>query len=513
VRAAAVPTWLHSSDVEGHIHQPARHPVGSLGAVRLRTVQMRPDPHLVAAATVSSLALLSRRHSLKATRKCRSERASRQCRRVARLDVDSIRQDFPALLQDVRPGVPLVYLDSAATSQKPVQVLQKMEEFYKRDNSNVHRGMHTLAIRATDAFEASRKKVASFVNASIVEEIIFTRNATEALNLVAYTWGRANLGPGDEVLLTVMEHHANLVPWQMLAQSTGAKLRFVGLTEDQQFDRAEFESLLSEKTKLVGLQHVSNVLGCINPIEWVAERCRAVGAKVIVDACQSVPHMPVDVQAMGVDFLVASGHKMCGPTGAGFLWGRAELLRETPPFLGGGEMIAEVNLESSTYADIPHKFEAGTPAFAEAVALGAACDYLTGLAEDGKGMEAIHAREEELAAYLWERLSTIPHITLYGPPPDKGRAALLCFNIEGCHPNDIATLVDQDKGVAIRAGHHCCQPLHKHLGVTFSARASAYFYTTNEEIDIAVEAIVEAAQVLRGEIEAEVDVSLADLLA
>ncbi|CAK0867331.1 unnamed protein product, partial [Prorocentrum cordatum] len=295
------------------------------------------------------------------------------------LDVARLRADFPVLRQQARPGVPLVYLDNAATSQKPTQVMNELSRFYREDNSNVHRGMHTLSMRSTEAFEGARQKVAKFINAADVHEVIFTRNATEAINVVARTWARASLSSGDEVIMTVMEHHSNLVPWQQLAEEKGVVLRFVGMTPEGRLDREHFEQLLNERTRLVAMVHVSNVLGCVNPVEWVAERAHAVGAKVLVDACQSVPHMPVDVQRMGVDWLVASSHKMCGPTGIGFLWGRAELLREAPPFLGGGEMIDEVSLEGSTYADIPHKLEAGTPAFAEAVALGAACDYLSAI--------------------------------------------------------------------------------------------------------------------------------------
>jgi len=411
------------------------------------------------------------------------------------VDFSQVRADFPALHEDVRPGVPLVYLDNAATSQKPRQVLDELERVYRSGNSNVHRGMHTLAIRATDAFEGARAKVAKFVGAADPCEIVFTRNATEAINLVARTWARASLRPGDEIVLTVMEHHSNLVPWQLLAKEVGCELKFVRLTPSGVLDMSHFREQLSGRTKLVCLPHVSNVLGCVNPVQEVVRLAHANGAKVLVDACQSVPHMQTDVKSLGADWLVASGHKMCGPTGIGFLWGRADLLREAPPFLGGGEMIDEVHLEGSTWADIPHKFEAGTPAFAEATALGAACDYLQAI-----GMEAVHGQERSLMLRLWERLSEVPGITMYGPSPElePDRAALCSFNIDGCHPNDLATLVDQEKGVALRAGHHCTQPLHKELGITSSARLSAYFYNTIEEIDVAVEAIKETASVLRG---------------
>jgi len=407
------------------------------------------------------------------------------------LDVDKVRADFPTLRQEVREGVSLVYLDSAATSHKPKSVLAELERFYTEDNSNVHRGIHTLAIRSTEAFEGARGKIANFIGAGNPEELIFTRNATEAINLVARTWGRANIQAGDEILLTVMEHHSNLVPWQQLAEETGAVLRFVEITPDGQLDQASFQRLLSPKTKLVSMSHVSNVLGCTNPVDFAVELAHGVGAKVLLDACQSVPHMPVNVQQLGVDWLVASGHKMCGPTGVGFLWGRADLLRESPPFLGGGEMIDQVFLSHSTYNDIPHKFEAGTPAFAEAVALGAACDYLAEI-----GMEEVQRHEKVLASYLWDRLSEIPGIDLYGPSPsqDPQRAALVCFNIEGCHSQDLATLVDMEFGVSMRVGHHCCQPLLTELGLTSAARLSAYLYNTTDDIDVAVSALRSAAK-------------------
>lgn len=403
---------------------------------------------------------------------------------------------------EVRPGVPLIYMDSAATSHKPRQVLAELERFYREDNSNVHRGMHTLSIRSTDAFEGARSKVAKFIGAAEAAEVIFTRNATEAINLVARTWAHATLQPGDEIVLTVMEHHSNLVPWQQVARETGALLRFAGLTPDGELDRESLEALLGPKTRLVAFQMVSNVLGCLNPVEWVVERAHAVGAKVLVDACQGVPHMPINVGKLGVDWLVGSGHKMCGPTGIGFLWGRAELLREMPPFLGGGEMIDQVGLQESTYADIPHKFEAGTPAFAEAVALGAAVDYLM-----EAGMDNVHRYEQKLAEHLWRSVKAIPGAIIYGPPPERGRAALVSFNVKGCHPHDLATMADQDVGVAMRAGHHCCQPLHRELGVTASARLSAYIYNTTEEIDAAVEAVRSAAEFLRsiGETSVEIE--------
>mmetsp|Transcript_9172 Transcript_9172/g.18841 ORF Transcript_9172/g.18841 Transcript_9172/m.18841 type:complete len:496 (+) Transcript_9172:39-1526(+) len=434
--------------------------------------------------------------------------ARSRCRLAA--NWDEIRGDFPALQQEVKPGIRLVYLDNAATSQKPRHVLEELNRFYGSDNSNVHRGMHTLSMRSTEAFEGARKKVADFVNAPDVHEIIFTRNATEAINLVARTWGAANIASGDEIVLTVMEHHSNLVPWQQLAESTGATLKFGRLRSNGTLDIDHFESLITERTKLVGLCHVSNVLGCVNPIERVAKKCQSVDAKLLVDACQSVPHMPVNVQTLGADWLVASSHKMCGPTGIGFLWGRAELLRASPPFLGGGEMIDEVKLEGSTYNDIPHRFEAGTPAFAEAIALGSACDYLQRL-----GMDAIARREHQLSKRLWDRVAALPGVTMYGPSPeeDPDRASLVCFNVEGCHANDLATIIDQDRGIAMRSGHHCTQPLHTELGIAASARLSAYFYNTEEEIDAAADALRAAIELITGQGQGEaLDPAMAALL-
>ncbi|MGD1904315.1 MAG: SufS family cysteine desulfurase [Geitlerinemataceae cyanobacterium] len=398
---------------------------------------------------------------------------------------DRLRADFPVLEQTVH-GKPLVYLDNAATSQKPQAVLDAIAHYYYRDNSNVHRGVHTLSARATDAYEASRDKVAAFVNARSRDEIVFTRNASEAINLVAYTWGNAEIREGDEIVLSVMEHHSNLVPWQMLAQRTGAVLKFVGLTDTQEFDLDQFRSLLSDRTKLVAIAHVSNTLGCINPVGEVIQLAHDRGAKVLIDACQSVPHMPIDVQAMGCDWLVASGHKMCAPTGIGFLYGQKDLLEAMPPFLGGGEMIADVELEGSTYAGLPHKFEAGTPAIGEAIALGAAVDYLTDI-----GMDEIEACEHYLCQYLFDRLREIPELTVYGPEPNadgSGRAALAAFTTELVHANDLAQLLDE-AGIAIRTGHHCTQPLHKILDVSSTARASLYFYNTERDVDAFIAAL------------------------
>jgi cysteine desulfurase / selenocysteine lyase len=400
---------------------------------------------------------------------------------------DAVRADFPILHREVH-NKPLVYLDNAATSQKPHAVIHTLEHYYSHYNSNVHRGVHTLSGEATDAYEGAREKIAKFVNAASEKEIIYTRNATEAINLVAYSWGLSNLQRGDEIILTVMEHHSNLIPWQLVAQKTGARLKFVQLTPDEEFDFGHYQSLLTEKTKLVSVVHVSNTLGCINPVKDIAALAHQYGAKVLIDACQSAPHMKLDVQDLDCDWLVASGHKMCGPTGIGFLYGKLNLLRSMPPFLGGGEMIADVFLENATYADLPHKLEAGTPAIAEAIALGAAIDYLTNI-----GMDKIHAYEGELTAYLFEHLMSIPKVKVYGPNPPKERAALASFTCGDVHPHDLSTMLDQ-AGIAIRAGHHCTQPLHRFIKAQSTARASLYFYNTFEEIDAFVASLQESIE-------------------
>ncbi|MEM9219126.1 MAG: SufS family cysteine desulfurase [Cyanobacteria bacterium P01_F01_bin.150] len=406
----------------------------------------------------------------------------------ARTLADQVRSDFPILHQQVHDK-PLVYLDNAATSQKPLAVLNSLEHYYRQDNSNVHRGIHTLSGRATDAYEGARDKVAAFVNAACREEIVFTRNASEAINLVAYAWGLDTLSEGDEVILSVMEHHSNLIPWQMIAKRTGAVLKFVELTDTEEFNLEQYRALLSDHTKLVAIAHVSNTLGCINPVEDIITLAHAKGAKVLLDACQSAPHMRLDVQALDCDWLVASGHKMCAPTGIGFLYGKLDVLRAMNPFLGGGEMIAEVFLDHSTYADLPHKFEAGTPAIGEAIALGAAIDYLTNI-----GMDAIHDYEQELTAYLFKQLNTISGLRVYGPHPHadgSGRAALAAFTTKAVHSHDLSTMLDQ-AGVAIRAGHHCTQPLHRIVGAQSTARASLYFYNTREDIDVFIASLKDA---------------------
>ncbi|MBW4674762.1 MAG: cysteine desulfurase [Desmonostoc geniculatum HA4340-LM1] len=400
---------------------------------------------------------------------------------------DKVRADFPILHQQVNEKT-LVYLDNAATSQKPLLVLNTLRDYYEQYNANVHRGAHTLSAKATDAYEGARDKIAKFINAASRQEIIYTRNASEAINLVAYSWGMNNLQPGDEIILSVMEHHSNIVPWQLVAQKTGAVLKFVELTPEETFDLEQFKKLISEKTKLVSVVHISNALGCINPVQEIASIAHSYGAKFLVDACQSVPHFPTDVQQIDCDWLVASGHKMCAPTGIGFLYGKLELLESMPPFFGGGEMIAEVYLDHSTYAELPHKFEAGTPAIGEAIALGAAVDYLSNI-----GMDKIHAYEAELTAYLFQQLEQIPQIRIYGPKPNaqgEGRAALATFTAEGVHANDLSTLLDQE-GVAIRSGHHCTQPLHRYLGLSGTARASLSFYNTREEINVFIKALKE----------------------
>ncbi|NDJ23876.1 SufS family cysteine desulfurase [Nostoc sp. B(2019)] len=407
---------------------------------------------------------------------------------------DKVRADFPILRQEVN-GKPLVYLDNAATSQKPLLVLNTLRDYYEQYNANVHRGAHTLSAKATDVYEGARDKVAKFINAASRQEIIYTRNATEAINLVAYSWGMNNLQQGDEIILSVMEHHSNIVPWQFVAQKTGAVLKFVELTPEETFDLEQFKKLISDKTKLVSTVHVSNTLGCMNPVQEIVAIAHQYGAKVLIDACQSVPHIPVDVQQIDCDWLVASGHKMCAPTGIGFLYGKLELLESMPPFFGGGEMIAEVFLDHSTYAELPHKFEAGTPAIGEAIALGAAIDYLNNI-----GMDKIHAYEAELTAYLFQQLEQIPQIRIYGPKPNaqgEGRAALAAFTAGEVHANDISTLLDQE-GVAIRSGHHCTQPLHRYLSLAATARASLSFYNTHEEIDVFIKALKETLDFFAG---------------
>jgi cysteine desulfurase/selenocysteine lyase len=391
-------------------------------------------------------------------------------------DWAAIRADFPALAREVRPGVPLVYLDSTATSQKPRAVLDAMQSYYERSNANVHRGIHTLAEEATTLYEAGRERVRAFINAASVREIIFTRNTTEAINLVALTWGRANLRAGDLLLYTEMEHHSNLVPWQMLAAETGVEVKAVPVTDQGELDLDAYAALLARGPKLVCVAHMSNVLGTINPIADLAAQAHAAGALILVDAAQSVPHLPVDVRALGVDFLAFSAHKMCGPTGIGVLWGRQSLLEVMPPFMGGGDMIRRVYLYDFKANDLPYKFEAGTPAIAEAVGLGAAVDYLTCV-----GLPAIHAHERAIVAYALDRLEEVPGVKVYGPPAER-RGGVAAFSLDGVHPHDVAQVLDRE-GVAVRAGHHCAMPLHDRFDLPATTRASFYLYNTIGEVD------------------------------
>ncbi|HEY1011751.1 MAG TPA: cysteine desulfurase [Herpetosiphonaceae bacterium] len=409
-------------------------------------------------------------------------------------DLAAVRADFPLLEQQVN-GKPLAYLDSTATAQKPRQVLEAMDAFYRTTNANVHRGVYQLSEAATEAYEGARRTLGRFIGAKSAKEVIFTRNATEAINLVAWSWGRANLKPGDRILLTVMEHHSNLVPWQMVAQATGAELDFLQIDGDGLLVLDELDTLLTERTKIVALAHMSNVLGTVNPVERIIAAAHAVGALVLLDAAQSVPHMAVNVRELGCDFLAFSAHKMCGPTGIGILWARRELLEAMPPFMGGGDMIKRVGLHESSWNELPWKFEAGTPAIAEAIGFAAAADYLQGI-----GMAAIHERETELVGHALGRLREIDGLTIYGPGarvPARGRrGGLVSFSLEGVHAHDVAAVLDT-QGVAIRAGHHCAHPLHDLLGVPATARASFYLYTSEEEIDRLAAALVLARDTFR----------------
>jgi len=384
-------------------------------------------------------------------------------------------------------GHPLAYLDNAATSQKPAVVIAAMDDYYRRFNSNVHRGVHTLSEEATAAYEASRLRVGRFINSPSDKQIVFTSGTTESINLVANSWGRANLGPGDEVLITEMEHHSNIVPWQILRDQVGFTLRYIPITLEGELDLSEIDELINEHTKLVSFVHVSNVLGTINPAAKLTDLAHSVGAKVLLDGAQSVPHMPVDVQALDVDFLAFSGHKMCGPTGVGVLYGKRELLEEMPPWMGGGEMIREVKMSGSKWNTVPYKFEAGTPAIAEVIGLGAAVDYLSEL-----GMETVVVHDRELVTYAWEQLSRVEGLRILGPAPER-RSSLISFTFADIHPHDLSAVLDKD-GVAVRAGHHCAQPIHDRFGVTGSARASMYFYNTTNEIDQLVKGLDKALE-------------------
>lgn len=398
-------------------------------------------------------------------------------------DWGAIRNEFPILQQTVN-GFPLVYLDNAATSQKPRQVLEALDHFYLRDNSNVHRGIHELSRRATVAFEGARDRVARFLNARESAEIIFTRGTTEAINLAAYSWGAKHIKAGDTILLTEMEHHSNIVPWQLLAARAGAKLAYVPVTgDDGLLDLSRLDTLLDSTVKLFAFTHVSNTLGTVNPVAQLCDRARKRGIVTLVDAAQSAGHRPVDVLEMGCDFLAFSGHKLCGPTGSGVLYGRRELLEQMPPFQGGGDMISSVDFFESTWKEIPHKFEAGTPDFAAAIGLRAALDYIAGI-----GLEKIARHDEELAALTIDKLAQLPNVRVFGPK--TGRAGVVSFLIRNIHAHDVVTVADQ-RGVALRGGHHCNQPLMKKLGIESTARASFYFYNTPAEVDRLVEVLAE----------------------
>lgn len=399
-----------------------------------------------------------------------------------------IRKDFPVLNREVRPGVPLVYLDSTATSQKPVPVLEVMDEYYRQHNANIHRGIHTLAEEATAAYEGARVKLAQFISAPSARQVIFTRNTTESINLVASTWGRSTLNSGDMVILTEMEHHSNLVPWQMLAIEKGLRLEFIPVTADGLLDLDEYRKLLEQGPKLVAFTHMSNVLGTITPAKEITRLAHAAGAKVLIDGAQSVPHFHVDVKDIDPDFMAFSAHKMCGPTGIGILYGRKELLESMPPYMGGGDMIKRVKLRTFAANEIPHKFEAGTPAIAEGVGFGAAVDYLNSV-----GMDAIHAHEQQITAYAVERLEEVPGVKIYGPPAVQ-KGGVVSFTFPGVHPHDISQILDQD-GVAIRAGHHCAMPLHEKFNLPATARASFYLYNTTSEVDKLVESLYRVKQI------------------
>ena len=398
------------------------------------------------------------------------------------LDELLVREDFPILKREVRPGVPLIYLDSAATSQKPIPVIEAMDRYYRETNANIHRGIHALAEEATEAYESARQRIAAFIHAPSSEEVIFTRNTTESINLVANSWGRKFLKSGDLILLTEMEHHSNLIPWQLLAEQLDLRLEFIPVTSEGLLDLEEYQRLLALEPKLVSLTHMSNVLGTVNPLDEILPAAKAAGAVTLVDGAQSVPHFPVDLSQLEADFYAFSAHKMLGPTGIGILYGKRDLLEQMPPFLGGGEMIKRVELRKFTVNDLPHKFEAGTPAIAEAVGFGAAVDYLSQI-----GMAEIEKQERKITGYALERLSVIPGLKVLGPGiEDKG--GVVSFYIEGIHAHDVAQVLDS-VGIAVRAGHHCAQPLHNRFNLPATSRASFYLYNTEEEVDRLVDGI------------------------
>jgi cysteine desulfurase/selenocysteine lyase len=399
-------------------------------------------------------------------------------------DLSHLRADFPILRREVN-GHPLAYLDSASSTQKPIQVLDAMDRFYRTSYANVHRGAYTLAEEATEAYEGARGKVAALIGAP-ASELVFVRGTTSAINLIAYGWGLDHLGEGDRVMLTLLEHHGNVVPWQLVARHTGAELVYLPLTEDRRIDTAALDGLLDDRVKVVAFSGMSNVLGSIGPVDELTKAARSVGAITVVDGAQMVPHLPTAVSDLGVDFLAFSSHKMLGPTGIGGLWGRAELLEEMEPAEGGGEMIRDVDLHASTWADVPHKFEAGTPPIAEAVGFGAAADYLAGI-----GMDAVRQHEKEITGYALDRLAEVPDLTVYGPSDLEVRGGAVSFTLADIHPHDLATILDQH-GIAVRAGHHCAKPLMRELDVPATARASFYVYNVPEEVDALIAALHEA---------------------
>jgi cysteine desulfurase/selenocysteine lyase len=403
------------------------------------------------------------------------------------LDTEAIRKDFPILDRLVQGGKSLVYLDNAATSQTPRQVIETLDEYYEQHNANVHRGVHTLAEEATALYEGARDKVAAFVNAPSRDEVIFTKNASESLNLVANMLGWADdpyrVDSDTEIVITEMEHHSNIVPWQLLSQRTGAKLKWFGLTDDGRLDLSGIEQVITERTKIVSFVLASNILGTVNPVDAIVRRAQDVGALVLIDASQAAPHLTLDVQALGADFVAFTGHKMCGPTGIGVLWGRQELLEDLPPFLGGGEMIETVSMHSSTYAPAPHKFEAGTPPIAQAVGLGAAVDYLTGI-----GMDKVAEHEHALTAYALGRLLEVPELRIIGPETAEARGAAISFTLGDIHPHDVGQVLDE-LGIAVRVGHHCARPVCLRYGIPATTRASFYLYSTPAEVDALVEGL------------------------
>ncbi len=404
-------------------------------------------------------------------------------------DVNAIRQDFPILHQQVN-GKPLVYLDSGASSQKPLAVIEGMDQYYREYHANVHRGIYQLSEKASAAYETARKKVGRFINARSWREVIFTRNATESINLVAFTWGQANIKAGDVILTSEMEHHANLVPWQQLAKRTGATVKYIPVSEQGYLDMAAFDELLTPAVKLVTITQMSNVMGTITPIGTIVQKAHAVGALVLLDGAQAVPHMPTNVQAFDCDFLAFSGHKMLGPTGIGVLWARKEILADMPPFMTGGDMISRVTFEGADWNELPWKFEAGTPAIAEAIGLGIAVDYLTEL-----GMHNVRRHEIELTSYAFDRLGQVEGIRVYGPPDPTARGGAIAFSLGNIHPHDVAAVLDGE-GIAVRAGHHCAMPLHDKLGLTATTRASFYVYNLLAEIDRLAEGLDKVRELL-----------------